>query len=240
MVPGTGTAINVATVLAGSAIGATLGARLPRRVSDTVTDGLGLLTLLVAGLQVARITALEPALGRTAVLMVLGAVLAGGIVGSFVRVQDRLEGLGEAIRRRTGAPEGGFVDGFVLASLVFCVGPLTILGSLQDGLRGDVELLAIKSTLDGFAALAFASALGWGVAASVLVIVAYQGTLTAAAAYSGELLSGPVVDAITVVGGLLLVGVALRLLRIKDVPVGDLLPALLVAPLLTLAIQALR
>lgn len=240
MVPGTGTALNVATVLAGSALGVTLGHRLPKRVSDTVTDGLGLVTLLVAGLQAARVTALEPALGRTTVLMVLGALLLGGVLGALLRVQDRLEGLGEAIRRRVGAAEGSFVDGFVLASLLFCVGPLTILGTLQDGLRGDVELLAVKSALDGFAALAFASTLGWGVAASVLVIVVYQGTLTAVAAYGGELLSAPVVDSITAVGGLLLVAVALRLLRVREIPVGDLLPALLLAPLLTVAIQAVR
>lgn len=240
MVPGTGTALNVATVLTGSALGVLLGTRLPQRVVGTVTDGLGLLTLLVAGLQAARVTALEPALGRTAVPMVLGAILVGGVLGSLLRVQDRLEGLGEAIRRRTGAAQGSFVEGFVLASLVFCVGPLTILGALQDGLRGDVELLAIKSTLDGFAALAFASALGWGVAASVVVIVVYQGALTAVAATSGELLSDAVVDSITAVGGLLLVAVALRLLELREIAVGDLLPALVVAPLLTVGIQAVR
>lgn len=240
MIPGTGTALNVATVLVGSALGVALGGRLPQRVAGTVTDGLGLITLLVAGLQASRVTALEPALGRTAVLMVLGSVLVGGILGSLLRVQERLEGLGETIRRRTGATHGGFVEGFVLASLVFCVGPLTILGSLADGLRGDIELLAVKSALDGFAALAFASTLGWGVAASVLVVAGYQGSLTAVAALTGELLSDPVVDSITAVGGLLLVAVALRLLKLRDVAVGDLLPALVVAPLLTLAIQALR
>jgi uncharacterized membrane protein YqgA involved in biofilm formation len=240
VVPGTGTALNAATVLAGSALGVLLGARLPRRVSDTVTDGLGLLTLLVAGLQASRVSALAPALGRTVVLMVLGAILLGGLAGSLLRVEERLESLGEAVRRRTGAAEGGFVDGFVLASLVFCVGPLTILGALQDGLHGDIELLAIKSALDGFAALAFASALGWGVAASVVVVVGYQGALTAAAAATGERLSAAVVDSVTAVGGLLLVAVALRLLRLREIPVGDLLPALAVAPVLTVAIQALR
>ena len=243
MPPGTGTALNVATVLVGSALGIALRGRLPQRTREVVTDGLGLVTLLVAAEQAAavRSAALREATGRATVLMVLGAVLLGGVVGSLLRIEDRLAAFGDALRVRLGARSGGhaeFVEGFVVASLVFCVGPVTILGSLQDGLRGDIELLAVKSALDGFAALAFASALGWGVACSALVVAVYQGTLTAAAYLSGELLSDAVVASITAVGGLLLVGVALRLLGLKQVPVADLLPALLVAPLLTLAIQA--
>ena len=247
MVIGAGTALNAATVLVGASLGIVLGERLPERVRSTATDGLGLLTLLVAGLQAAKITELSrpDALGRAAVLMVLGAVLIGGTVGALLGIEQRLEHLAGWIERRTSKSSDGestprFVEGFVLMSLLACVGPLTILGALQDGLGDGIELLAIKSALDGFAALAFASALGWGVAASVVTIVGYQGTLTAVAAASGGLLSDIVVNSITAVGGLLLVGVALRLLQVRRVPVADMLPALLVAPLLTLLIDAAR
>ena len=169
-------------------------------------------------------------------LIVLGSVLIGGICGSLLRIEDRLEGMGDAIRRRVPHGRGGdrdrFVEGFVTASLVFCVGPLTILGSLDDGLGRGIDKLALKATLDGFAAIAFAASLGWGVAASALVILVVQGTLTLLGALLGDLLPDAQLAALTATGGLLLVGVGLRLLRIRPVPVADLLPALAVAPLL--------
>jgi uncharacterized protein len=246
---GTGTALNVATVLAGSGIGVLLGHRLPQRTRSVVTDGLGLVTLLVAALSATSVAdpALSRAVGSSApVLIVLGAVLIGGIIGSLLRIEQRLEGIGDALRRRLpfhsdeGSGHERFVEGFVTASLVFCVGPLTILGSLDDGLGRGIDKLALKSTLDGFASIAFAASLGWGVAASALAVLVVQGSLTALAAALGGLLSDPQVLAVTATGGLLLVGVALRLLQIKQVPVGDLLPALLVAPLLVQVVVALR
>ena len=249
MLRGAGTALNVATVLTGSAIGVLLGHRLPERTRSVVTDGLGLVVLLVAALSASAVAdpALSQAVGSSApVLIVLGAVLVGGIVGSLLRIEARLEGIGEAIRRRLPMRDGEasghqrFVEGFVTASLVFCVGPLTILGSLDDGLGRGIDKLALKATLDGFAAIAFAASLGWGVAASALAIVVVQGSLTALAAALGGLLSEPQVLAVTATGGLLLVGVALRLLKIKQVPVGDLLPALVVAPLLVQVVLAAR
>lgn len=249
MLRGAGTALNVATVLTGSGIGVLLGHRLPERTRSVVTDGLGLVTLLVAALSAAAVAdpALSDAVGSSApVLIVLGSVLVGGILGSLLRIEQRLEGIGEAIRRRLPLGDGAgsghhrFVEGFVTASLVFCVGPLTILGSLDDGLGRGIDKLALKATLDGFASIAFAASLGWGVAASAVAIVAVQGTLTALAAALGGLLSDPQVLAVTATGGLLLVGVALRLLKIKQVPVGDLLPALVVAPLLVQVVLAAR
>jgi hypothetical protein len=238
---GAGTALNVATVLAGSCIGVLLGHRLPERTRAVVTDGLGLVTLLVAGISATAVLdpRLRDAVGSSApVLIVLGAILVGGIVGSLLRIESRLEGVGEAIRRRLvrrggdGAGQRRFVEGFVDASLVFCVGPLTILGSLDDGLGRGIDKLALKATLDGFASIAFAASLGWGVAASALAILVVQGSLTALGAVLGGLLPEPHLLAVTATGGLLLVGVSLRLLQIKPVPVGDLLPALVVAPVL--------
>ena len=249
MLRGAGTALNVATVLTGSGIGVLLGDRLPERTRSVVTDGLGLVVFLVAALSAAAVVdpALPRAVGSSApVLIVLGAVLVGGIIGSLLRIEQRLEGIGDAIRRRLKLTDGDnsrhprFVEGFVDASLVFCVGPLTILGSLDDGLGRGIDKLALKATLDGFAAIAFAASLGWGVAASALAIVVVQGSLTALAAAIGGVLPEPHLLAVTATGGLLLVGVALRLLQIKQVPVGDLLPALIVAPLLVQVVVAVR
>jgi uncharacterized membrane protein YqgA involved in biofilm formation len=244
---GAGTLLNVTTVLVGSGIGVLLGNRLPTRTRDVVTDGLGLVTLLVAATSAASVLDrdLADAVGTSApVLIVLGSVLIGGICGSLLRVEDRLEGLGDAIRRRVPHGRGGdrdrFVEGFITASLVFCVGPLTILGSLDDGLGRGIDKLALKATLDGFASIAFAASLGWGVAASALVVLVVQGSLTLLAALLGDLLPDAQLAALTATGGLLLVGVALRLLRIRSVPVGDLLPALAFAPLLVAIVAALR
>jgi hypothetical protein len=307
---GLGTVINVIAILVGSSIGVALGHRLPQRTRDVVTDGLGLLTLLVAALSAAAI--LEPAVpeavGAAGVLIVLGSLLLGGIIGSLLNIEARLEGLGDRIRLRlagrsaaiagpaadnagsrtlpdggssrrhrtqasdagpgdaeaveveveavdvevdgaladpgpadpdrTADPRSSFVEGFVTASLVFCVGPLAILGSLSDGLGLGIEQLALKSVMDGFAAIAFAASLGWGVAASALVVGMYQGTLTLLGWALGSVLDAAQIALLTATGGLLLVGIALRLLRLRQVPVGDMLPALLVAPLLTALVAA--
>ncbi|MFM7146650.1 MAG: DUF554 family protein, partial [Actinomycetales bacterium] len=132
---------------------------------------------------------------------------------------------------------GRFVEGFVDASLIFCIGPLAILGSLSDGLGQGIEQLALKSTLDGFGSLAFAASLGWGVAASAISVGIVQGLFTLLGALVGSFLAVALISSITATGGVLLIGVSLRLLRIKAVPVGDMLPALVVAPLLTALVQ---
>ena len=248
MFRGIGTVVNVATVLVGSGIGVAIGHRLPQRTRDVVTDALGLVTLLVAALSALAVTdvVFSQAVGESApVLIVLGAMLVGGITGSLLRIEDRLEGLGgwlqdrltrgsESVERRR------FIEGFLAASLLFCVGPLTVLGSLSDGLGNGADQLVLKAVLDGFASIAFAASFGWGVAASALVVLAVQGSLTLLAAAVGSFLPDAHLAAVTATGGLLLVGVSLRLLQIKQVPVGDLLPALVVAPLLTQLVIALQ
>lgn len=252
VVTGAGTMLNVATILVGSGIGVLLGHRLPQRTREVVTDGLGLVTLLVAALSAAAV--LDPelveAVGADApVLIVLGAVLVGGIAGSLLRIEDRLEGVGAAIRSRLPRRVAGgdaieqrhrFVEGFVTASLVFCVGPLTVLGSLDDGLGRGIDKLALKATLDGFASIAFAASLGWGVAASAVAVLVVQGSLTVLGALLGDLLPDAHLSALTATGGLLLVGVSMRLLKIRPVPVADLLPALVVAPLIVQVVVAAR
>ncbi len=248
MFRGFGTMVNVATVLLGSAIGVLLGHRLPPRTRDVVTDALGLVTLLVAALSAFAVTEpdLSDAVGDSApVLIVLGSLLVGGIAGSLLRIEFRLENLGGFLQRRLARESDSderrrFIEGFVAASMLFCVGPLTILGSLSDGLGNGADQLILKATLDGFAAIAFAASFGWGVAASAVVVLVVQGSLTLVGALLGNVLPDAHLAALTATGGLLLVGVALRLLQLKQIPVGDLLPALLVAPLLTEAVVLLR
>lgn len=251
---GLGTVINVVTVVVGALLGMAVGHRLPERVRAVVTDALGLVTLLVAGLSAWAVTdlTLEGAVGPgVPVLVVLGSLLVGGIAGSLLRIEQRLEGLAGRIQywvSRRSRSEGGtdhaarerFVEGWLTASLLFCVGPLTILGSLSDGLGNGIDQLVLKSTLDGFAAIAFASTFGLGVLLSAMSVLVVQGSLTAVGAGLGTLLPEAHVAALTATGGLLLVGVAFRLLRLREIPVGDLLPALLVAPLLTQLVVVLR
>lgn len=263
MVPGLGTATNVVTVLLGSGIGLALGDRLPSRTREVVTDALGLVTLLIAGLSAIAVTsrALAAAVGDSApVLIVLGSLLLGGIAGSLLGLEARLEAFGALLQRRLvglgrrGAAVDGdgaaaddtdgdarrrrFVEGFVVSSLVFCTGPLTILGSLNDGLGNGADQLFLKSALDGFAAIAFAASFGLGVAASAVTVLVVQGGLTLVGLALGDVLPAAHLDAVTATGGLLLVGVALRLLRVREVPVADLLPALVVAPVLVAIVSA--
>jgi uncharacterized membrane protein YqgA involved in biofilm formation len=226
-----GTLLNFATVLAGGLIGTFLGDRLPPRLRENVVAGVGLF-VAVMGVKFAIDTA--------SLLYLLGAVLVGGIVGSLVGIERRLNELGAAIQRRFATPGGSstIAEGFVTASIVFCVGPLTFLGAIRNGLSGDASLLAIKSVLDGFSAIAFAATLGWGVLLSLVVILVYQGGLAAGASVFANLLTDAQLREMNAVGGLLLVGVGLKLLKIRDVQVADYLPAIAVAPLLVAAVAA--
>lgn len=234
----TGTIINIITVLIGGALGIIFGSRLPERIRQTVIAGLGLFTAAI-GIQMFLKTA-NP-------IIVLGSLLIGGLLGEWWRIEDRLIYLGGFLERKftkvepepSGNPvavntQGSrFIRGFLTASLVFCVGPMTILGSIQDGLTGDYNLLAIKSVLDGFAALAFASTLGVGVLFSTLVILVYQGGLSLLAAQAQALITQPMMAEMTAVGGVLLIGLAISsLLELKPIRVGNFLPSLVIAPLI--------
>ncbi|WP_248582080.1 DUF554 domain-containing protein [Nocardioides sp. InS609-2] len=248
MITGIGTLTNVATVLLGAGLGVLLGHRLPERTRDVVTDALGLVTLLIAGTSAWAVLdpVLADAVGSSApMLIVLGSLLIGGIAGSLLRLESRVESLGGWLQRRLAGGAGTaerhrFVEGFVVSSLIFCTGPLTILGSLSDGLGNGADQLFLKATLDGFAAIAFAASFGWGVAASALTVLVIQGGLTIVGVALGDVLSDAQLAALTATGGLLLVGVALRLLRIREIPVADLLPALVVAPPLVTLVAAFR
>jgi uncharacterized membrane protein YqgA involved in biofilm formation len=223
-VRGLGTAVNVVTVLAGSAAGLVVGDRLGERIRATLLAGVGLVTLVIG---------FDQAGATHNIVFPLVAIVLGGLVGELLLLEERLEGLGDAIRRRVrrGDGEGDtFVEGFVTASLVFCVGPLTILGSIQDGLHGEHELLFVKAGLDGLVAIVLASTLGWGVAVSSLFVLVYQGGLTLLAGAADEVLTGRMIDELTATGGIMILGIGLRLLDIKRVRVASFLPALVVIP----------
>lgn len=229
-----GTFLNVGTVLVGGLVGTTLGSRLPERMRETVLHGLGLVTLTV-GLHLTWQT--------KNILIVMGSILVGAILGEWWRLEDHLHSLGAWLESRVqrGGPgkSSTFIQGFVTASLVFCVGPMTILGSIQDGLTGDYRLLAIKSLLDGFAALAFASTLGIGVVFSVLTILAYQGALTLLAGQAQHLLTEPMIAEMAATGGVLIMGIGLLLLEIKRIRLANFLPAIAIAPIIVAILQRL-
>jgi len=229
-----GTLLNIGTVLLGGGLGTFLGHRLPDRMRETVLHGLGLVTLIV-GVQLT--------LETKNILIVMGSILVGAILGEWWRIDVGLERVSEWLRCRVAkrASAGSmthFTEGFVTASLVFCVGPMTILGSIQDGLTGDYSLLAIKSLLDGFAALAFASSLGMGVLFSVLTILIYQGGLTLLAGLAQNALSDVMIAEMTATGGVMILAIGLLLLDVKRIRVANLLPALVIAPAIVAVLQA--
>lgn len=242
---GLGTVANVVTVAAGAGLGLLLGDRIPQRTRDTITDVLGLITMVlgIASALTLSSPAMTDAVGSgTPMLIVLGSLLIGAVVGSGLRIEDRLEGAADRLHRRfAGTGEAGtFISAVVTPTLLFCVGPLTILGSLSDGLGRGAEQLLVKSVLDGFAAIAFASSLGWGVLFSAGAVGLLQGGLTLAAFLLGDLFTAAQIDALTATGGVILIGLGMRLLNLKNIPVGDLLPALVVAPILIEVVAALR
>lgn len=238
-----GTLLNTAAVIVGATIGTLLGHRLSHNVRGIAMQGVGLVTL-VLGLQMA--------LQVRNILVLLVSVLAGGLVGEMLRIEARLDQFGTWAQSRferrpvgasTSVGESTFARAFVTSSLVFCVGPVTILGAIQDGLTGDFRLLAIKSVLDGIAASIFASVLGKGVFLSAAVVLIYQGALTLAARLLGGLMVDPASDPgvleLTAVGGTLVLGIGLKLLDVAAVRVGNFLPALVLAPLLSVLVRAL-
>jgi len=228
-----GTLLNALTVLVGGLLGTALGDRLPERLRENVVRGVGLFTLAMGT---------KFAIDTSNLLYVLGSILIGGVLGSQWGVDRRLNDLGAALQRRfvPRAARSTVAEAFVTASIVFCVGPLTFLGSIQNGLTGDAGLLAIKSVLDGFTAIALAATLGWGMLLTIPVILIYQGGLALGASAFAGLLSELQLREMSAVGGLLIIGVGLKLLSIRDVKVADYLPAILVAPLLVAAVVRIK
>jgi uncharacterized membrane protein YqgA involved in biofilm formation len=244
MFAGVGTLINVIAIIVGSSIGILAGARITRKSQSLITDVLGLITALGAASALSPLWSpiFEAALPKSSsLLVILASMLIGGLIGSALSLETRLDAFGEHLRKRFRASqESPFVEGFVSASLLFVIGPLAILGSVSDGMSQGIDQLILKSSLDFFAAMAFASTLGWGVAASAIPVAIYQGFWTLVGLVAGSVLSQYQIDAMTICGGLMLVGIALRLLEIKRIPVANLLPALVIAPALASLLHLLK
>jgi uncharacterized membrane protein YqgA involved in biofilm formation len=239
MFAGAGTVLNILTIVIGGALGVFIGAKISEKLRNLVTDVLGCVTIISAAdaLSAYWDVELQESMPKGWVtLVVIFSLLVGALIGSALAIEDRLEFLGNKLKSRFSKNgSSNFVEGFVSASLIFAIGPLAILGSISDGMGTGIDQLVLKSTLDGFAALAFAASLGWGVALSALPVGIYQFAWTAVGLFLGAILTNYQVAAMTAVGGILLIGISLRLLRIKQTAVGNLLPALALAPLFALA-----
>jgi uncharacterized membrane protein YqgA involved in biofilm formation len=226
-----GTLINIASVTAGTVLGRLIGARLPQRFQDMILQGLGLAVLLLGILNGQQTK--NP-------LYVLGGILVGSLIGEALDIDGGLQRLGDWVQARIGRDGSRISEAFVTTSLLFCVGPLTILGSIQNGLSGDNQSLVFKSTLDGFAAFAFSSALGWGVILSVVTIAIFQGGLSLGAGLLQNVVDKPMVAEMSAVGGLIILAIGLKLLKIVELRIGNFLPALFVAPTIVKIVESLH
>ena len=224
----TGTIINVVTVIVGGMLGLLFGGKLPERVREAVLSILGLFTIGLG---------LSMFLETNNALIVLGALLAGTLLGEWWQLEARLEGFGEKLKARFSKVAGRqdlsrFVEGFLTASILFCVGPMAILGSIQDGLTGDYSLLATKAVMDGFAALAFASTMGVGVIFSFIAVFIFQGGISLLAVQVQNVITAAMIAEMSAAGGVILIGIALsNILNIRKIRTGNALPALFLAPL---------
>jgi uncharacterized membrane protein YqgA involved in biofilm formation len=229
----TGTFIDVAAIIVGGMLGIFLGKRLSDNLKRTLIAGMGLFTTAI-GLQMFFKTE-NP-------LIVLGAIILGALLGEWWRIEERTQSLGMWLEKRVkGSSEGVtsyFVRGFLSASILFCTGPMAVLGSISDGLRGDYLTLSIKSVLDGFISIAFASTMGMGVAFSALPVLAYQGGISLVAAQLNAIVTNAMMNELTATGGVILMGVGISsILEIKKIRVGNFLPALVVAPVLVFVVN---
>lgn len=222
----TGTALNVAAVLVGGGLGTLAGARLPEGMRGTALHAIGIVVILVGVVNFLEYDNL---------LVPLVSVVSGLAVGEALGIDRGLKRFGDYLERRLARWESPVSRAFVTTSLLFCVGPLTVLGSIEDGLTGDFGLLALKSALDGIAALSFAAVLGWGVLLSAGTVLVVQGSITLGAGLVEGFVTEAMISATTATGGVLIVGLGLGLLELREVRVANMLPALLVAPLLIAA-----
>jgi len=223
----TGTLVNTGAVVAGSLLGVMIGKRLPDRVKTIVMQALGLSVVLIG---------LQMALSGTRPLLVIGSLLLGAVTGELMDIEGRIAVVGEWLKRRFRSESSTFVQGFVTASVLYCTGAMVIVGSIRDGTVGDPSILYIKSLLDGVASIAFASSLGVGVAFSALSVFAIQGAITLLASKLSFLQGPGVIEAVTATGGLLILGIGINILEIKQIRVGNLVPALVYAILAALYI----
>jgi uncharacterized membrane protein YqgA involved in biofilm formation len=237
-----GTLINVVTVFFGTLAGVLLGDRFPERMRETMVSGLGLSTIGYAILSLIDSMSNQENVS-TKFIVVLLSVLIGSAIGELVGLDTLLSRFGGWLERKFGRSEDAegtarFVRGYIVASLVFCVGPMTILGSIQDGLTGNFSLLAIKSTLDGFAALAFAASLGIGVGFSIITIIVFQGGISLLAGVAQSVFTSPMLAVLSATGAIMIIGIGITLLDLKKIRLANFLPALLIGPIIVAILHA--
>lgn len=212
-----GTVVNTGAVLVGSTVGISAGKRLPERIRSILMQALGLSVVLIG---------LKMALSGEKMISAIAYLLLGGLTGEILRIEERIGRVGEWLKARAGSDSSTFVQGFVSASLLYLVGAMMIVGSIQDGTAGDPSTLYVKSLLDGVASIALASTFGVGVAFSALSVFVVQGAITLLASRLMFLQSPDVLNAITATGGLLILGIGINLLELRTIRTGNLLPAL--------------
>ena len=213
-----GTIINVLAVILGSFLGLCLKSRIPPKIHQRVFQGIGLATLLIG---------LQMALKVESLILLIFSILFGAIVGEALDLEKRLDSLAEILKKKLKSQSSSFTQGLITAFLIFCIGSLTILGALDEGIRGDHTLLLAKSTLDGFTSIALAATYGLGVMFSVIPMLIYQGTITLLARQFQNLFTPILINQLTAVGGILILGLGLNLLEIKQIKITNMLPALL-------------
>lgn len=214
--------INTFTVLIGSGLGLLIGAKLPEKIRKIILSGLGLSTIIIGT---------KMALETRELLLVVGSLILGGILGQVVGIEEWLERMGERLKVKVGSKSGTFVLGFVTASLLFCVGPMTIVGSLEDGYSGNADLIYLKSVMDGAAAVALTASMGIGVIFSALTVLIFQGALTYLGMAMGDFITATVLNELSATGGILILGIGFNILGVAKIRVGNFLPALLLAAL---------
>ncbi|MGE5397763.1 MAG: DUF554 domain-containing protein [Chitinophagales bacterium] len=220
-----GTIVNTGAIILGGAIGLLFGNALPEKMKSTVIQGIGLAVLLIGG---------SMALKTNNALVVIASLVIGGVIGELIDIELRLKNLGAWMESKVARGEDGrFTRAFVSTSLIFCVGAMAIMGSIEDGLRGNHTILFAKSMLDGITAIVFASSMGMGVLASAIPVLLYQGAITLAA---GLLQGTPqvIITEMSATGGLLIFAIGLNILEIKEIKVGNLMPGIFVAIPLTI------
>jgi uncharacterized membrane protein YqgA involved in biofilm formation len=228
---GLGTLINIATVLLGGSLGALIGENFNQKIRTTLLYAIGIFTLSIG---------LSYSFKTENVLIPLFSVLFGGIIGEIIDFEKQLERLAERVKKGIRMKDSRFSEGFIAASLLFCVGPMAVLGSITDGMTGDYKILALKAVLDGFAGMALAASLGWGVVFSIITVFFYQGSLTFIGYLLGNIFTKSMINEMTAAGGILIVGIGLMLLEIKRIRLANLLPSIAIAPLLVYLLEVLH
>ncbi|WP_429085077.1 DUF554 domain-containing protein [Brassicibacter mesophilus] len=223
-----GTVVNVITIITGSLVGVFLKNRFKENYRNTIMNGLGMIVIIIG---------LMSALKTEDILLVIMSVVIGSIIGEWIRIEDRLENLGNMLERKAGQGSSNFSKGFVTASLIYCVGAMAIVGSLESGLTGNHQTLFAKSIIDGVSSIIFSSTLGIGVAFSAVSVFVYQGIITLSASFAKEFLIESVIREMAAVGGILIIGIGINILEIKRIKIGNMLPAIFI-PLLYFIISS--